>query len=109
MLRIKEEEDFFDYVIFRFVDILNELELIDATFYKLVKYGTTDGRIITLIKNGFSRGVAELLLTKKYKSFVQFAEDDSVWINPEIHKRLIADKVGFLQRHEVSLNVMATQ
>ena len=109
IVRIKEEEDFFDYVIFRFVDILNELELIDATFYKLVKYGTTDGRIITLIKNGFSRGVAELLLTKKYKSFVQFVEDDSVWINPEIHKRFIADKVGFLQRHEVSLNVMATQ
>jgi len=107
IVRIKEEEDFFDYVIFRFIDILNELELIDEAFYKLVKYGTTDYRVITLIKNGFSRGVAELLM-KNYIAFIKFVDDDGVWVDPEIHYRLNIDKVGFLQRYEVSLNVMAT-
>ena len=107
IVRIKEEEDFFDHVIFRFVDILNELELIDEAFYKLIKYGTTDFRVITLIKNGFSRGVAELFI-KKYLDFIKFLEDDSVWVNPAIHQRLNADKVGFLQRYEVILNVIAS-
>ena len=107
IVRIKEEEDFFDHVIFRFVDILNELELIDEDFYKLIKYGTTNFRVITLIKNGFSRGVAELFI-KKYLDYIKFLEDDSVWINPAIHQRLNADKVGFLQRYEVILNVIAS-
>jgi hypothetical protein len=106
IVRIKEEEDFFDYVIFRFVEILNELEFLDDTFYKLAKYGTTDERIITLIKNGFSRSVGELLL-ENYSNLVEFFEDDNVHINPIIHQRLKADKVGFFQRHEVTLNVIA--
>jgi len=72
IVRIKEEEDFFDYVIFRFVEILNELEFLDKTFYELVKYGTTDHKVITLIKNGFSRGVAELLVNK-YISLISFS------------------------------------
>lgn len=105
IVRIKEEEDFFDYVIFRFVEILNELELLDETFYKLAKYGTTDQSVITLIKNGFSRGLSELLLNK-YRDLIEFRKDESVWINPAIHERLKANSVGFLQRYEVSLNVV---
>lgn len=107
IVRIKEEEDFFDYVIFRFIDILNEIELIDEDFYKLTKYGTTEHRVITLIKNGFSRGVAELLI-RKYIGFIKFTDNDGVLVNPEIHQILNTDKIGFLQRHEVSINVIAS-
>lgn len=104
IVRIKEEEDFFDYVIFRFIEIINELELIDDAFYKQVKYGTTNQRVITLIKNGFSRGLSELLINK-YQEFIEYRENDSVWINPSIHQKLKANSVGFLQRYEVILNV----
>jgi len=107
IVRIKEEEDFFDYVIFRFIEILNELELLDESFYKLAKYGTTDQRVITLIKNGFSRAVSELLINK-YRGFIEFKEEEGIWINPAIHQRLKTDRVGFLQRNEVSLNVVAS-
>lgn len=106
VVRIKEEEDFFDHVIFRFVEILNELKLLDEDFYKKVKYGTTDSDIITMIKNGFSRGVSEMLM-HDYSNFIRFLDDDNVLINPSIHRRLIQDKIGFLQRNEVSLNVVA--
>lgn len=105
IVRIKEEEDFFEFEIFRFVEILNELELIDEAFYNQAKYGTTNQLVITMIKNGFSRGVSELLINN-YRDFIEFKKDDSVWINPSIHQRLKVDSVGFLQRHEVILNVV---
>ena len=104
IVRIKEEEDFFEYVIFRFIEILNELEFLDKTFYKLAKYGTSDSSVIILIKNGFSRVVSELLINE-YRDFIEFGKNENVWIAPSIHKRLKADGVGFLQRYEVSLNV----
>lgn len=106
VVRIKEEEDFFDYVIFRFVEILNELKLVDENFYKQAKYGTTDTDIIAMIKNGFSRGVSDLLL-RGYREFIEFSDDDSISINSAIHQRLVADGIGFLQRNEVSLNVVS--
>lgn len=105
IVRIKEEEDFVDFVIFRFIEILHELEILDEDFYKRIKYGTTDRRIIALIKNGFSRGVAELLLSK-YREFIEFRQDDSVQISPSIQQQIKVDKVGFLQRHEISLNIV---
>ncbi|OEG72725.1 hypothetical protein BEL05_10645 [Shewanella colwelliana] len=104
IVRIKEEEDFFDYVIFRFIDILNELELIEENFYKLAKYGTTSKVVINLIQNGFSRGVSEMLL-KDYHHLIEF-NGDNVSISPKIHEQLEGNGVGFLQRYEVSLNVI---
>ena len=105
IVRIKEEEDFFDHVLFRFVEVLNELDLLDETFYKLAKYGTANVDAIAMINNGFSKGVAQMLLGS-YRSFVTIKEDGSVAIKPSIHRRLAANKVGFLQRHEISLNVV---
>jgi len=104
IVRIKEEEDFFDYVIFRFIEILNELSILDASFYKMAKYGTTHQHTILLITNGYSRGVAELLM-KNYRDLIYFSSDERVFIHPTIHQKLKEDKVGFLQRNEVSLNV----
>lgn len=80
IVRIKEEEDFFDYVIFRFVEILNELGLIDDNFYKLCKYGTVNLEIILLIKNGFSRGFSHLLYAN-YNGLIEFGENDKVRIS----------------------------
>lgn len=107
IVRIKEEEDFFDYVIFRFVEILNEIGLIDENFYKLAKYGSTDNKTITMIQNGFSRSVA-VLLRKKYSNYISIENGDVVTIDPAIHQQMIRDEVGFLQRNEVALNVKST-
>jgi len=94
------------YVIFRFVEILNELKFLDEHFYKMVKYGTENKYTITLIKNGYSRGVAELLMTN-YHDLISFNSNDRVSIRPTIHQKLKEDNVGFLYRHEVSLNVVS--
>lgn len=104
IVRIKEEEDFFDYVVFRFVEILNELELIDENFYKLCKYGTVKPEIILLIKNGFTRGFSQLM-HDNYTDLIEFSENDKVNVSPEIHQRLFDDGVGFMQRYEAVLNI----
>ncbi|NOI66068.1 helicase-related protein [Vibrio sp. 99-8-1] len=104
IVRIKEEEDFFDYVLFRFVEILHELDIMDDNYYKLAKYGTVDKKTITMIQNGFSRGVAEMIRSK-YPDFYTVEDSGRMNVETSLHQKLIDDKVGFLHRHEISLNV----
>jgi hypothetical protein len=104
IVRIKEEEDFFDYEIFRFIEVLHELNMMDETFYKKAKYGTADSDIITLVKNGFSRGIAELLIDN-YSEYFELFEDGGVIVSPKIHNIMKRDKLGFLKRYEIKLNV----
>jgi hypothetical protein len=103
IVRIKEEEDFLQYNLLRYVEVLNEIGALDADFYKLAKYGTKDDRIISLMRNGYSRSVSDLLL-KKYEKFLNFLGDDVVEIDPSVAKLMERDKIGFLQRNELKLN-----
>lgn len=76
IVRIKEEQDFLDNQIMKFVEVLNDLELLDEELYTRIKYGTTDLRKITLMKNGFSAGLASLLLGK-YEAFLLIDVDEN--------------------------------
>ena len=64
IVRIKEEQDFLDNRIMKFVEILNDMELLEDEFYTRIKYGTTNEWKIMMMKNGFSAGLASLLLEK---------------------------------------------
>ncbi|KAE9627792.1 DEAD/DEAH box helicase family protein [Aeromonas veronii] len=57
IVRLKDEEDFFDNKIFKFVEVLNGVGALDAAFYKRLKYGTVDDVKIKLIRDGFSHSV----------------------------------------------------
>ena len=81
IVRIKEEQDFIDNTLIKYVEVLYDLELIERTgtdgfeliednFYARIKYGTDDERAICLIKNGLSLSSAVLLI-KKYNSYLQ--------------------------------------
>ena len=69
IIRIKEEQDFIDNTIVKFIEILNDLELIESDIYKMIKYGTSDGNKILMIKNGYSNSLAKLLL-EKYQNYL---------------------------------------
>lgn len=100
IVRIKEEEEFLDNHIFKFIEVLNSLNALDSNFYTLCKYGTGDQNAIQLIKNGFSRGVADLLLTN-YSKYIKFNNDGTVTISSKIHHAMKIDQVSFMNRHEI--------
>lgn len=104
IVRVKEEEDFLDYFLFRFVDVLNDIGLIDEEFYKVVKYGTSNDNTIKMIQSGFSRTVAELILSE-YDEYYSVKSNGVLVFNPSIHDQMLERGVGFLQRNEVRLNV----
>ena len=70
IVRIKEEQDFIDNTLIKYVEVLHDLDLIEDRFYAQIKYGTDDERTICLIKNGLSLSSA-MLLMKKYGEHLQ--------------------------------------
>ena len=70
IVRIKEEQDFIDNTLSKYVEVLHDLDLIEDGFYAQIKYGTDDERTICLIKNGLSLSSA-MLLIKKYGDHLQ--------------------------------------
>lgn len=85
IVRIKEEQDFVDNSFLKYVEILHDLDLINSNFYDQLKYGTSDRRIISLLKNGFSLELAKKLVSQEYISFINInIQTDEIIINPEI-------------------------
>lgn len=106
IVRIKEEQDFLDNQIMKFIEILNDLEMLDEALYLRIKYGTTDDNKITLIKNGFSAGLASLILDK-YSEFVDIdVGRNVVTLDPDIKEimsimgesRILIFEAGFNAR-----------
>ena len=67
IVRIKEEQDFIDNMLIKYVEVLNDLDLLDEKLYSEIKYGTDNEILICLLKNGLSLNCAKLLL-KDFKN-----------------------------------------
>ena len=70
ILKIKEEQDYIEFNILKYIEILFELELVEEDYYEKIKYGTSDKIIITLLKNGFSLELAKCLTQDIYSSLI---------------------------------------
>lgn len=85
ILRIKEEQDFVEFNLLKYVEIISELGLIEGSFYEKIKYGSSDKNIITLLKNGFSIELAKCITKENYKNFVSINHNvDQITIRKEI-------------------------
>ncbi len=69
IVKIKEELDFLDNSLVKYIEVLYEVNLIEESFYYRLKYGTDDEFKIALIKNGLSIATASLLI-EKYFNFI---------------------------------------
>jgi hypothetical protein len=76
IVRIKEEQDFVDTFIIKFVEVLNELELVEDELYLNIKYGTNNRKKITLINNGINNHLATVLL-EKYPEYMSIDVDSN--------------------------------
>ncbi|MGF6486533.1 DEAD/DEAH box helicase [Pseudomonas frederiksbergensis] len=104
IVRIKEEEDFFDYRIFRFVEILYSVGSIEPSFYKKIKYGTADESLIGLIRDGYSRGLAEILL-RKYSELARRTEQGDLIYDNKLIQLMEANEESDLLIFEAKMNI----
>lgn len=89
IVRIKEEQDFVEYNLMKYIEILNDLEMLDTAFYEQVKYGSSDPKTICLLKNGISMELAKLLLDSRYKEYLDFdLKNDQVKISKDAIKEM---------------------
>lgn len=64
IVRVKEEQDFIENSLMKFVEVLKDCGKIEEEFYMKIKYGTTDEITICMIKNGITKSTAKLLRDK---------------------------------------------
>ena len=62
--RIKEEQDFVNFEIMPYLEILKELGKLEESFYDRIRFGTDDKKMITMFKNGLSHELATLIYDK---------------------------------------------
>jgi glutamine cyclotransferase len=107
IVRIKEETDFLDNSIIKFVEVLNELEFIDEKVYERIKYGTDDIKKIVMIRNGISSTLSSLLL-EKYMKFVHVdVTSNTVKIKPDIVRAMQEQGENRVLVFEVRFNTSA--
>jgi hypothetical protein len=82
--KIKEEQEFVEFNILKYLEILTELGLVDEDFYDQVKYGTSNKEVICMLKNGFSMELAKLLTTNYRNSLELNLDQDTVSYSVEL-------------------------
>lgn len=91
VVRIKEEQDFVDFRLMKYVEILNSLALIDPPLYQRIKYGTADPYLICLLRNGFSPELARLVKDTYEDVVVVDIVRDTVQVLPTLPERMEHD------------------
>jgi len=100
IVRIKEEQDFLDNSLVKFLEVLNELNLVESDLYNKIKYGTTDETQMALIRAGLSH-IAASVLTNKYKKFLTIRNKFEILISQEIREAFRGKKEKDLITFEV--------
>lgn len=107
IVRIKDEMDFVEHNLLRYVEILNELAVVEQSFYEQIKYGSSDPYVICLLKNGVSVELTKILVDKKYRAYVTFdLINDRVEISQRIHGILENDDVNKVLLFELSFHLV---
>lgn len=105
VVKIKEEQDFVENTLLRFIEVFKDCNVIDDTFYNKMKYGTDNKSLICLLKNGFSITAAKLLVTQ-YSSFLQFdLQNELVCVDKSIIDKMKLDNVNDILVFEVENNI----
>lgn len=108
IVRIHDEQDFLDNVLFKFIDILYELDIVEESFYYNIKYGTSDYRKILLMKNGVSFSLTHLLIDQYLPHIVIDLDDDYYSISPSILDEMRTHDENDIMVFEVQQHIVKT-
>jgi len=105
IVRIKEEMDFLDNTLIKFIETINDLGFIDKIYYSLIKYGTSDPQKISLIKAGFSLFAANVMIDTYMKYFNIDAESGDISADPNLLKIMESRQESAILRLEIAYNL----
>ena len=106
IVRIKEEQDFIDNTIMKFVEVLNDTGVLDQELYLQIKYGTSNRYEILLIQNGISLSLTKLLL-EKYRKYIKFnIEDDTIELDIELIDEMSKNEENQILIFEAENNII---
>ena len=89
----------------KFVEVLNDLQMIEPTLYLELKYGTSKPEEIVLIRNGISLSLAKLLL-EKYSTLVSInIQSDKILFSPELIGHMKDQAENYILIHEALTNI----
>lgn len=106
IVRIKEEQDFIDNTVIKFVEVLNDLNLVEQNLYLKIKYGTANDFEIVMIRNGFSLTLTKLLL-EKYKNYIVFnIDNDTIELKDDLIDAMIDNSENQILIYEAETNII---
>lgn len=104
IVRIKEEQDFLDNTIIKYIEVLNDLGCLEDSFYEKIKYGTSNPIKINLIKNGLSLGLSNLLVNN-YRKFINVdRENNNVQLKYSILEKMKENDENEILIYELNYN-----
>lgn len=104
IVRLKEEYDFIDNEIVKYIEILHSLDLIEESFYLKIKYGTDNKEKIALLNCGISNTLTKLL-KDKYKNLYKFdVARSTVIFSEKLIPKMIENNENGILISEVKMN-----
>ena len=104
IVRLKEEYDFIDNEIVKYIEILHSLDLIEESFYLKIKYGTDNKEKIALLNCGISNTLTKLL-KDKYKNLYEFDfARSTVIFSEKLIPKMIENNENGILISEVKMN-----
>ncbi|MGX5728578.1 DEAD/DEAH box helicase [Metapseudomonas otitidis] len=104
IVRFKEEDDFFEYVVFKFIEVVNSVGLMREDFYNRIKYGTSNETKIALIRSGLSKVVVDVIF-EKYIEYISLGPAGELSIRKGLAKAMESNGESDLMIFELNMNI----
>jgi len=104
IVRLKEEYDFIDNEIVKYIEVLYSLELIEESLYLKIKYGTDDKTKIALLNCGISSILSKLLQEKYSDMFEADIDNSTVTFSKNLISEMLKNSENGILISEVKMN-----
>ncbi|WP_104091765.1 helicase-related protein [Arthrobacter sp. GMC3] len=102
VVKVKEEQDFLDNNLMKYVDMLFELGLISDRLQLKIKYGTTNPSVICLLRNGVSPDLAHLVMDEYVSHISLNLQKGEVKVRESLVAAMRADEKNDVLIYEAS-------
>lgn len=104
IVRLKEEYDFIDNEIIKYIEILNSLALIEEKLYLKIKYGTDNKEKIALLNCGISNTLSNILHEKYNAYYTANLEQNTIEFSDDLISEMVKNDENGILISEVKMN-----